>query len=115
VAVFVDESAEAVVSLQVTRGCDGAGAADPCRRCEVERAVRPVRVVVIDEDAEHVLEVSAVEDQEPVEALSANRADEPFGDRVRLRRAHRCFDDLDAFACEDGIEVERVLAVSVAD
>jgi hypothetical protein len=64
------------VSLQVTRGCDGAGAADRCRRYEVERAMRPVRVVVIDEDAEHVLEVSAVEDQEPVEALSANGADE---------------------------------------
>src|SRR5215217_427908 len=61
-----------------------------------------------------MLEVSAVEDQEPVETLSANGADEALGDRVRLRRAHRCFDDLDAFACEDGIEVARVLAVSVA-
>jgi len=77
--------------------------------------VRPVQVVVVDEDSEHVLEVPPVEDQEPVEALSADSADEALCDRVRLRRSHRCLDDLDAFAREDGIEVAGVLAVSVAD
>ena len=74
-----------------------------------------MRVVVSDVDAEHVREVSAVEDQEPVEALAANGADEALGDGVRLRRAHRCLDDLDAFACEEGIEIACVLAVAVAD
>jgi hypothetical protein len=107
VAVFVDESAEAVAPLQF--GCGRArddllNAADRCRRCEVERAVQPVRVVVIDEDAEHVLEVAAVQDQEPVEAFSAGGADEALGDRVRFRCAQRGFEDLDAFAGEDGVE-----------
>jgi hypothetical protein len=88
---------------------------DRCRRCQIQRAMGPVRVVVIDEDVEHVLEVMAVEDQEPVEAFSAGGADEALGDRVRLRRAHRGADDLDALACKDGVEVARELAVAVAD
>jgi hypothetical protein len=41
--------------------------------------------------------------------------DEAFGERVRFRRSHRCFDDLDAFAGEDGVEVAGELAVAVAD
>jgi len=75
--------------------------------------VRPVHVVVVDEDSEHVLEVPPVEDQKSVEALSADSADEALCDRVR--RSHRCLDDLDAFAREDGIAVAGVLAVSVPD
>ena len=77
--------------------------------------MRPVGVVVIDEDAEHTLEVPSVEDQKPVETFSAGGADEALGDRVRLWSAHRRLDDLDAFACEDGIEVAGELAVAVAD
>src|SRR5262249_18364265 len=53
----------------------------------------PLAVVVVDEDAEHVLEVTAVEDQQPVQASGANRADEAFGDRVRLWGLHRRLDD----------------------
>jgi hypothetical protein len=34
---------------------------------------------------------------------------------VRKRCTYRGLDDFDAFACEDGIELARVLAVSVAD
>lgn len=63
--------------------------------------MRPVAVVMVDEDAEHLLEVSAVDDQEPVETFRADGADEAFCDRIRLRRADRCFDDLDPFAAED--------------
>src|SRR5215813_5748832 len=77
--------------------------------------MRSVRVVVIGKDAEHTLEMATVHDQEPVEAFAANGADEALGDGVGLRRAHRCLDDLDALACEDGIEVARVLAASVSD
>jgi hypothetical protein len=70
-AVFVDEPAEPVASLDA----DGSRAqgvepvAGRLRRCKVQRAVRPVAVVVVDEDAEHTFEVAAVQDQEPVEAL----------------------------------------------
>src|SRR5262249_38053411 len=65
--------------------------------------------------AEHTLEVPSVEDQKPVETFSAGGADEALGDRVRLWSAHRRLDDLDAFACEDGIEGAGELAVAVAD
>jgi hypothetical protein len=70
---------------------------------------------VIDEDPEHTLEVAPVHDQQPVEALGARGADKALRDRVRLRRAHRCPDDLDALACKDGVEVAGELAIAVAD
>src|SRR5439155_17301798 len=70
---------------------------------------------MVNEDAEYALKVAAVDDQEPVEALSASGADKAFGDRVGLRRAYRCLDDLDALACEDGVELAAELAVAVAD
>ena len=70
---------------------------------------------MVNEDAENALKVAAVDDQEPVEALSASGADEAFRDRVGLRRTDRCLDDLDALACEDGVEVAGELAVAVAD
>ena len=59
--------------------------------------------------------MAAVEDQQPVQALRADGADEAFADRVRLRRAHRCLHDPDAFAAEDLVEGAAVLAVAVAD
>ena len=70
---------------------------------------------MVDEDAEHPLEVATVEDQEPIEALRSDGADEAFGDRVRLRRSHRCADDLDSFASEDRVEIARELAVAIPD
>ena len=42
---------------------------------------------------------------DPVETLSADRADQSFAERVRLGRSYRRLDDLDAFACEDGVKV----------
>jgi hypothetical protein len=77
--------------------------------------VRPVRVVVVSEHAEDALEVAKVHDQEPVEAFGADGAYEALGYRVCLRRSHRCFDDLDPFSGEDGVEVARELAVAIAD
>jgi hypothetical protein len=77
--------------------------------------VWPVAVVVAGEDAEHALEVTLVHDQEPVETFGADGADETLGGCVRLRRSHRRLDDLDAFACEDGVEVTGELAVTVTD
>ena len=69
----------------------------------------------IDWSRADVLEVAAVENQQPVQALRADSADEPFGDRVCLWRAHRCLDGPDAFAAEDLVEGAAVLAVAVAD
>src|SRR5436190_1249207 len=59
---------------------------------------------MINEGAQYALKVTAVDEQEPVEALSASGADEAFRDRVGLRRTDRCLDDLDALACEDGVD-----------
>jgi hypothetical protein len=59
--------------------------------------------------------MAAVEDQQPVETLGSDGADEAFGDRVGLRRSHRCADDLDRFASEDDVEGARELAVANPD
>jgi hypothetical protein len=85
------------------------------RRYEFERAVWSARVVVVDEDAKHMLEMAAIEDQQPVETLSTDGADVALGERVRLRRAHRCLDGPDAFAGEDGVEATSELGEAVAD
>src|SRR6266516_5605453 len=77
--------------------------------------MRSVAVVMVDEDPEHTLEMAPIHDQQPAEALGASGADEALRDRLRLRRAHRCPDDLDALAAEDGVEVACELAISVAD
>lgn len=73
----------------------------------------PVRVVVVHEDTEDALKVAPIHDQEPVDALGPDGADEALGHRVRLRRSHRCLDDPDAFAGEDGIEIAGELAVAI--
>jgi hypothetical protein len=110
----VDESAEAVASLDLAYGW--------CRRrvrrlwwLEPECAVRPVDVVMLDEDAQHALEVAAVEDQQPVEALGADGSDESLGDGVCLRRPYGRRDDPDAAGTEYLVERPAVLAVAVAD
>lgn len=77
--------------------------------------MRPLAVVVVDVDAEHVFEVAAVENQQPVQALRVDGANEPFGDRVRLRRPHRRLDDPDTFAAEDLVEGAAVRAVAIPD
>src|SRR5260370_13302738 len=59
--------------------------------------------------------MAPVYDQEPVETFGAGGADDALGERVRLRRLDRRFDDLDAFGSEDGVEVARELAVAVTD
>ncbi len=70
---------------------------------------------MVDEDPEHTLEMVPVHDQQPVKALGAGGTDEALRDRVRLRRTHRCADDIDALAAEDGVEVASELAIAVAD
>jgi hypothetical protein len=77
--------------------------------------VWPVPVVMLDEDAEHPFEMAAVKDQPPVETLRSDGSDEALGNRIRLRRSHRCADDLDPFTSEDVVEVTRELAVAIPD
>ncbi len=45
---------------------------------------------------EHVGGVPLVDDQGVVEEFVSDAADEAFGDRIGLRRPHRCLDDADA-------------------
>ena len=71
--------------------------------------------MVVGEDAEDAFEVVSVHDQGPVEAFGPGAAGEALRGRVRRRRSHRCLDDLDAVAGEDGVEVAAARAVAVAD
>ena len=48
--------------------------------------MRPIRVVGGDVLLEHALEVPLVEHERVVEALLAQRADDPLGERVGLKR-----------------------------
>jgi hypothetical protein len=115
--VFVDQSAESVVSVELVWRVrsDEAQARSWCRWCQPESAMRPVRVVVVDVDVEDPLKLPAAADHEPVEAFTADSADPAFGERVCLGRAKRGADDLDAFASEDLVEGTAELAVTVVD
>jgi hypothetical protein len=59
---------------------------------------------VLDVDAQDVFEVAAADDQEPVETSRSDRADEPLGVGVCLRRSHRRVDHPDPFAVEHLVE-----------
>ena len=56
----------------------------------------PVPVVVIDEHLKDPLKVLLVQNQQPVETFRADGAHEPLGNPVRLRRAKRRPNDLNA-------------------
>ena len=77
--------------------------------------MRPVAVVVVDIDTEYLLELSPADDQDPVEAVAPDGADPALGERVRLRRAEGCADDLDTVASEDLVEHVAELAVAIVD
>src|SRR5665213_3886337 len=70
---------------------------------------------MVDEDVKRTLKMAPVHDQQPVEAFGTDRADEALRDRVCLRRADRCPNDLDALAAEDSVEVACELAVAITD
>jgi hypothetical protein len=73
-------------------------------------------LVVVQRVSGHdVLEVAAAEYQQPVEALAADAADPALGVGARLRRSYRRFDDANAFAAEDLVELARELAVVRSD
>src|SRR5437016_3404358 len=84
-------------------------------RTKFKGTMRPLAVVMVDLDAEHAFEVASVEDQQPVEALRTDCSDEALRDCVRLRRSDGRLHDPDAFAAENVVEGDAVLAVAVAD
>jgi hypothetical protein len=86
--VFVDESAEEIVSSRVGGRCQWRWVA-PVGREQLGSAVWPVLVVVAAVDAEHALELAATEDEDPVEAVGANRAYPTLGEGVCVRRLDR--------------------------
>ena len=67
--------------------------------------MRPSRVVVVDEVAEHVPQAPFVHDDHMVETLPSQRADQPLGDGVCLRRCDRREHSLDADPPSAGNEV----------
>lgn len=64
---------------------------------------------------QHCREMVAVDDQHPVQQFAADSSNPSFGDRVRLRCPHRCAQDVNTLAGEDGIEHAGELAVAVPD
>jgi len=50
-------------------------------------------IVVGDPRAEELSEMPLIERDHEIQALAADRADQPFAERIRLRRPHRRFQD----------------------
>ena len=80
--VLVHEASEPISSQRLNGRSGGRGSATS-GRVLLQRSVRTVGVVVLDELAQHRREVALSGDQHVVEAFAAQRADEPFRDRVR--------------------------------
>ena len=112
--ILVYEAAESVSSQQPNRGTGGWGSA-ACGRVLMQRSVRTVAVVVLNVLAQHYIEVARPGDQEVVEAFPAQRADEPFRDRVGPGGLDWGAKEADVGAGEDGVEGGGELAVPVAD
>ena len=85
------------------------------RYAEVDAAMRPLLVVVAEVLPEDRSEVAPPEHQGPVEALGADGPHEPFGQRVRPRRADGSLDDFGTFRPEDLVETGGELRVPVPD
>src|SRR2546426_7989565 len=77
--------------------------------------MRTRAIVVRDVLREDRPQVSLVEDDQMVEALATQRADQPLGDGVRLRRTDGRQDRLDGDAGSARDEGAAVTAVAVAD
>jgi hypothetical protein len=70
---------------------------------------------VLDELFEDALEMTLVSDEQPVEALGPCGADEPFGERVRTRRADRGLDHSGTNRRQHFIEGPVELGSSISD
>ena len=72
-------------------------------------------VVVVEILGKDKVQVTLVQNDESVKTFFADRTDPTLGKRIGFWRTHRCFDHVDSFGFEDGIEDGRVLAVAIAD
>jgi hypothetical protein len=113
-SVFVDESAEEVVTLDRVRERPAALVA-PVGWAERECSVRPLSVVMGHVATEYAFEMAAAEEQDPVETLATDRAHEPLRVGVRLWRPNRRLDYGDPFASEHFVKGGAEFAVSVVD
>ena len=77
--------------------------------------MRAGTIVIVKIPGKDVVEVPLIKDDEPVKAFFADRADPTLGKRVGFRGTYRCFDDVDPFGFEDGVEAVRILAITIAD
>jgi hypothetical protein len=105
--VLVNQAAEPVPPPDSTgeRGSTSAGlAVDPPRRAKRQASVRSLVVVVAHILGEHPLKVAPTPDQHPVQTLLPDCPHPALGERVGIRRLHRCGDDPDAVGGEHVIE-----------
>jgi len=70
-------------------------------------------IVVADVLGKDVVQVTLVQHDELVKAFFADRTDPALGKGIGFGCAHRCFEDVDAFGFEDGVEDRRVLAIAI--
>ena len=84
--IFVEEAAEAVVSLDLADLGRRAVGECPCGGCLRQAAVRTMIIVVALELAQHGSGVPLVDNQKTVEEFAADGADEAFRDCVGQRR-----------------------------
>jgi hypothetical protein len=80
-----------------------------------ERLVGPVGVVVLDVLVEDSPEMATTLNHGPVEALVTHTPNEPFGEDVGFRGAHRGANHPDGFRFEDFVERSRELGVPIPD
>jgi hypothetical protein len=92
-AVLVDQAAEPVGSLDSVRFGERLRGRVEDWDLKGDPAVRTLVVVVLDELVQRHPEVLRAPDEQPVEALGPGCSHEPFGERVRAGRPHRCLDD----------------------
>ena len=89
--VFVEESAEQVVSMHLAwlAVADDAQIGGWIRRFQSERSVRTMGIVVGGVDPQDLLQMASSDDQQPVQALGADGANPALGVGVRVGCLHR--------------------------
>ena len=113
-AIFVDESAEDLVSLDPA-AVGGHYPQSGFGRLLSQGPVWTVSIVVINEFGQDSLKVLGVDDQDLVQAFPPCGPHPSFRVCVRPRRPGRCLEHLDGVGGEDGVECGGELGVTVAD
>ena len=77
--------------------------------------MRPPPIVVTHPALQDLTQMPFVEGNQPVQALTTHGPDHPFAERVRLRRADRRFQDLQAHRRHRPIDGRRVDRIAIVD